>query len=117
MPYLVLGLIAGAASLAFVFFTPNVASFIIASLAFGCSIALVRVSQLVILAEKSDTTNRAAIMGTNHAVEHAGYGTASFAVGAFVAFYGFVGAFRILSIILLFAGIGFLVYAVSEKIR
>jgi len=110
-------MIIGALSLSFVFFTPSVPSFLIASITFGASIAVVRVSQLVILAEKSNPSNRAAIMGTNHAVEHAGYGMASFIVGALVAFLGFVGAFRGLSLILLIAGLAFLLYAMNKKVR
>lgn len=117
MPYLVAGLVLGALSLAFVFFTPSVPSFVVASVAFGFSIAMVRVSQLVLLAENSMPSSRAAIMGTNHAVEHAGYGVASFLVGVTVALLGFVGAFRGLSLVLLAAGIGFLLYARRKKVR
>ncbi len=117
MPYLVAGLVLGALSLAFVFFTPSVPSFVVASVAFGFSIAMVRVSQLVLLAENSTSSSRAAIMGTNHAVEHAGYGVASFLVGVAVALLGFVGAFRTLSIVLLVAGVGFLLYARKKKVK
>jgi len=117
MPYLAAGLVLGALSLSFVFITASVPSFVIASLAFGFSIAIVRVSQLVILAERSNPSNRAAIMGTNHAVEHAGYGVATLAVGALIAFLGFVGAFRGLSLILLLAGLGFLLYAIKMKVK
>jgi len=56
-------------------------------------------------------------MGTNHAVEHAGYGVASLVVGVMVASFGFVGAFRGLSLVLLMAGIGFLLYALKKKVR
>jgi hypothetical protein len=56
-------------------------------------------------------------MGTNHAVEHAGYGVASLSVGAAVAAFGFVGAFRTLSVVLLVAGIGFLLYARKKKVK
>jgi MFS family permease len=118
MPYLVAGLVIGALSLAFVFFfTPAVFTFAIASVAFGGSIAMVRVSQLVILAENSSTSNRAAIMGTNHAVEHAGYGVASFIIGAAIAGFGFIRGFQALSLILAAAGIAFYIYARRKKVR
>ena len=96
MPYLVAGLIGGAASLALVFFTATLPTFLIASVAFGLSVGVVRVSQLAILAEASHPSNRAAIMGTNHAIEHVGYGLAAVSVGTLVAFFGFAGAFRFL---------------------
>jgi hypothetical protein len=88
-----------------------------ASVAFGGSIAMVRVSQLVILAENSSTSNRAAIMGTNHAVEHAGYGVASFVVGAAIAGFGFIRGFQALSLVLAAAGIAFYIYARRKKVR
>ncbi len=117
MPYLVAGMVLGALSLVFVFFTPSVPSFVGGSLAFGGSIAMVRVSQLVILGENSNPSNRAAVMGTNHAVEHAGYGAASLLGGVSVALFGFVRAFQTLSLVLMVAGIGFLIYARIKKVR
>ncbi len=117
MPYLVFGLIAGAASLALVFFTATVATFFIAAVAFGLAIGVVRVSQLVILAEASHPSNRAAIMGTNHALEHVGYGLASATFGTLVAFLGFVSAFRFISLLLLLAGVAFLLYARQAKVK
>ncbi len=120
MPYLVAGLVVGAASLALVFFfPPAVPTFVISSLAFGGSIAMVRVSQLVILAENSSTSNRAAIMGTNHAVEHAGYGIASFLVGAVIALEAgsFVRGFQVLSLALAVSAIGFFLYARWKKVK
>jgi MFS family permease len=118
MPYLVAGLIGAAASLSIVFFfPPSVVSFVIASVAYGLSIGAVRVSQLVILAEASHPSNRAAIMGTNHALEHVGYGLAAFLIGTLVALQGFLNAFRSLSVILVVAGVAFLIYARWAKVK
>ena len=122
MPYLVAGLIGAAASLSIVFFfPPSVLSFLVAAVAYGLSIGAVRVSQLVILAEASHPSNRAAIMGTNHALEHVGYGLAAFLIGALIALPGalggFVNAFRILSLILIVAGVAFLLYARWAKVK
>ena len=122
MPYLVTGLIGAACSLSVVFFfPPSLPSFLIAAVAYGLSIGAVRVSQLVILAEASHPSNRAAIMGTNHALEHVGYGLAAFLIGALIALPGalggFVNAFRILSLILVVAGLAFLIYARWAKVK
>ena len=118
MPYLVAGLIGCAASLALVFFTATFPTFIVASVAFGLSVGMVRVSQLVILAEASHPTNRAAIMGTNHALEHVGYGLAAVSVGALVAWFGsFASAFRFLSLVLIIAGVVFLLYGRRAKVK
>jgi MFS family permease len=118
MPYLVAGLFVAALSLGLVFFfTPGVPTFVIASIAFGGSIAIIRVSQLVILAENSSTSNRAAIMGTNHAVEHAGYGVASFIIGTIIAVTdSFSRGFQILSVVLLVTGVVFLAYGRWKKV-
>jgi MFS family permease len=119
MPYLVAGLILSALALALVFFfAPGAPTFVIASVAFGGSIAMVRISQLVILAENSSTSNRAAIMGTNHAVEHAGYGVASFLVGLAIAVTGsFIRGFQVLSLALAVAGVAFYIYARRKKVK
>ena len=117
MPYLVIGLIGGAGALALVFFTATLPSFLVASVGFGLAIGMVRVSQLVILAEATHPSNRAAIMGTNHALEHVGYGIASLATGTLVAFLGFVTAFRFLSVVLIVAGVAFLLYARRANVK
>ena len=122
MPYLVAGLIGAAAALSVVFFLPvSLPSFLFAAVAFGLSIGAVRVSQLVILAEASHPSNRAAIMGTNHALEHVGYGLAAFLVGALIALPyglgGFDNAFKSLSLVLLVAGLAFLLYARRAKVK
>ena len=117
MPVLVAGLLTGAASLGFVFFSPSLLNFIAASIVFGVSLAMVRVSQLVILAERSRLESRAAIMGTNHAVEHAAYGTGAIVGGVFVALFGLANTFRNLALVLLIAGIGFLVFALRKKLQ
>jgi MFS family permease len=117
MPILVAGLIGSSISIAAVFFNPTLPTFIVASFAHGAFIAMIRISQLLILAEASSSYNRAAIMGTNHAMEHAGYGIAAVSVGVLVGFFGFVNAFRTLSIILFFAGLAFLIYAFKKKVK
>lgn len=122
MPYLVAGLVGAAASLSIVFFFPaTVESFLAAAVAFGLCIGTVRVSQLVILAEASHPTNRAAIMGTNHAMEHVGYGLAAVLVGALIALPdgrgGFENAFRYLSVLLIVAGLAFFLYARWAKVK
>jgi len=117
MPVLVTGLLIGAASLGFVFLSPSLPSFVAASIVFGISLAMVRVSQLVILAERSKLESRAAIMGTNHAVEHAAYGTGAIVGGLFVALIGLANTFRNLALVLLLAGIGFLVFALRKKLQ
>jgi MFS family permease len=117
MPYLVVGLIGSSISIAAVFFNPTLSTFIIASFAHGTFIAMIRISQLLILGEASHPSNRAAIMGTNHAMEHAGYGIAAVSVGVLVGFLGFVSAFRTLSVILFLAGLAFLIYAYRKKLK
>lgn len=118
MPYLVAGLVGAAASLSIViFFPPTVESFLVAAVVYGLCIGMVRVSQLVILAEASHPTNRAAIMGTNHAMEHVGYGLAVLILGFFVALGGFDNAFRYLSLLLLVGGLAFFVYARWAKVK
>jgi MFS family permease len=117
MPYLVAGLIGSSVSIAAVFFNSTIPTFIIASLAHGLFIAMIRVSQLVILAEHTNPSNRAAIMGTNHAMEHAGYGIASITVGVLVGLFGFVNAFRTLAFILFLGGLAFLAYARRKKLK
>ncbi len=118
MPYLVAGLIGAAGALALVFFTASVATFLVAAVAFGLAIGMVRVSQLVILAEASHVSNRATIMGTNHAMEHVGYGVASLVTGSLIAFLGgFAPAFRVLAVILIISGVLFLLYARRAKVK
>jgi len=118
MPYLVAGLIGAAGALALVFFTATLVTFLVAAVAFGLAIGVVRVSQLVILAEASHPSNRATIMGTNHAMEHVGYGIASLVTGSLIAFTGgFVPAFRILALVLIVSGVAFLFYARRAKVK
>jgi len=117
MPILVGGLIGSSISIAAVFFNSTLPTFVVASFAHGVFIAMIRISQLLILGEASNPSNRAAIMGTNHAMEHAGYGIAAVSVGFLVGFLGFISAFRTLSLILLLAGVSFLVYAYKKKVR
>jgi len=117
MPYLVAGLIGAAGALALVFFTATLVTFLVAAVVFGLAIGVVRVSQLVILAEASHPSNRAAIMGTNHAMEHVGYGVASLATGSLIAFTGgFAPAFRVLAVVLIVSGVAFLLYARKAKV-
>jgi MFS family permease len=117
MPFLVIGLVLAGVLLASIFLTPSVPIYVFASIAFGVSIAMIRVAQLVILAEKSKPANRAAIMGTNHAVQHAGYGVASLIAGYLVALGGFAFTFRYIAIVLLLAGATFLIYSKMRKLE
>lgn len=117
MPYLSIGLIIGSISLASVFLFPSLFGLLAASLVFGVSLAMSRVSQLVILAERSTIKSRAAVMGTNHAMEHAGYGIGAFVGGVVVALYGFVATFRDLSLVLLVAAVLFSLFAYWKKIK
>ena len=78
---------------------------------------MVRVSQLVILAERTKLESRAAVMGTNHAVEHVAYGTGAIVGGVFVALFGLANTFRNLALLLLLAGVGFLVFALRKKLE
>jgi MFS family permease len=117
MPILVAGLILGSLSLLVVFFSTTLTALAFASIAFGVSLAIGRVSQLVLLAEHSNRQSRAAVMGTNHAFEHAGYGVGSVFAGIFVASLGLAAAFQILSAVLLVAGLGFLAFAWFRKIE
>jgi MFS family permease len=118
MPYLVVGFVVGAIALALAFSFPSVPGLISASVVFGFSLAMTRVSQLVILAEHSTVTNRAGVMGTNHALEHTGYGIGSFVGGVVVAItHSFIETFQGLSVFLVLTGIAFLVYAISRRIK
>ena len=118
MPYLVSGLLIGALALASVFLAPSLGGFVLASVVFGLSLALARVNQLVILAEASTPSNRAGVMGTNHAMEHAGYGAGALVGGIITALLGgFVNTFRYLSIMLVVVGLIFLAVALVKKIR
>jgi DHA1 family multidrug resistance protein-like MFS transporter len=117
MLFLASGMILGSISLFYAFSYPNLPSFLLSSVAFGVSVAVVRISQLVILAERSSVLNRAAVMGTNHAVEHAGYGVGALIGGIVVAFLGFVSTFEDISVLLLLSGLGVYAYARIKKLR
>jgi predicted MFS family arabinose efflux permease len=117
MPILVAGLLIGSLSLLVVFFSTTLTALAFASIAFGVSLAMGRVSQVVLLAEHSNRESRAAVMGTNHAFEHAGYGVGSVFAGIFVATLGLASAFQILSGVLLVAGLGFLAFAWFKKLE
>ena len=57
-------------------------------------------------------------MGTNHAMEHVGYGLASLLIGSLVALFGDFGdAFRFLSVVLIVAGLAFYVYARKARVK
>lgn len=117
MPYLSVGLIIGSVSLASVFLFPSLFGLLATSVVFGVSLAMSRVSQLVILAERSTPKSRAAVMGTNHAMEHTGYGVGAFVGGVLVALYGFVSTFLGLSLVLFVAAICFSLFALWKKIK
>ncbi len=57
------------------------------------------------------------MMGANHAVERAGYGIAALVAGIMAASFGFVVTFRNLSLFLLVAGIGFLLYTLGKMVN
>jgi len=116
-PVLGLGLFVGAAAGILVFFFPSVVGFVLAATSFGVSVAMVRVSQLVLLAERTDLESRAAVMGTNHALEHAAYGAVNVIEGAFAVALGPSGIFRYISVLMMITGLGFLVFALVRKVR
>lgn len=117
MPWLVSGLLVGSLSLIMVFLFRGFFFFAGAAFIFGVALAMSRVSQAVILAEGSAKENRATVMGTNHAVEHTGYGAGAVLGGSLIAALGLANAFRSLSIILLFAAVGFLIFAYYRKLK
>lgn len=117
MPILVGGMLMGSLALAVVFSSPSVATFLFCSLLFGVALAMVRVSQYVILSERSGTANRATVMGTNHAFEHSGYGMGALAGGVMTAAFGSATTFRYLAAILLISGLVFFLFAMRRKIR
>jgi len=114
---LILGLFVGGVSGIVVFLFPSVTGFVLAALVFGVSVAMVRVSQLVLLAERTDVDSRSAVMGTNHAIEHAAYGLVNLVEGVFAVSLGPGGIFRYISVILLITGLGFMVFALARKVR
>jgi MFS family permease len=116
MPFLVSGLVLGSLSLISVFSFQVILNFLLSSVLFGFSVAIVRISQLVILAERSSVLTRAGIMGTNHAVEHAGYGVGALVIVA-VAFFGFTATFKGLSVFLLISAVALSAYALIKKVR
>lgn len=117
MPWLVFGLLIGSLALISVLFLRGSLYLALAAYVFGTGLAAARVSQAVILAEGSSVENRATVMGTNHAVEHAGYGVGAFSGGALIAALGFENAFGSLSALLLIAAIGFLFFALYRKLK
>lgn len=117
MPFLVIGFFGAAASLVFVFSSPTIFAFLSAALVFGVSLSLGRVSQYVILSEKSSEDDRAAVMGTNHAVEHAGYGIGALVGGVLIGILGASTAFRYVGAVLLLFGLLFFLFATRKQIR
>jgi len=117
MPWLVLGLLISSFSLVIVYVLRGFFFLAIAALIFGFALATARVSQAVILAEGSALENRATVMGTNHAVEHAGYGVGALVGGTLITLFGFGNTFRNLAFILLLSAVAFLIFAVQKKIR
>ncbi len=116
MPILVAGLLVGAFSLGLMFVIPETSSVILWSLVFGIAVALTRVAQAIMIAEKTTVENRAATMGTNHAFEHSGYGIGALAGGFLITGFGFVSAFRIFTVILLAVAIAFFFFARWKKV-
>lgn len=116
MPILVAGLLVGAFSLGLMFVIPETASVILWSLVFGVAVALTRVAQAIMIAEKTTVENRAATMGTNHAFEHSGYGIGALTGGFLITAFGFVSAFRTFTAILLAVSIAFYLFARWKKV-
>ena len=83
------GFLVEGVALAFIFFEPSPLSLVLWSVVFGVAIMLVRVPQAVIIAERTIVENRASAMGTNHGVEHIGYGVGAFLGGVLLLFLGF----------------------------
>jgi MFS family permease len=83
------GFLVEGAALALIFFQPSALSLIVWSVIFGVAIMLVRVPQAVVVAERTVHENRATAMGTNHGIEHVGYGVGAFLGGALLLFLGF----------------------------
>lgn len=117
MPLLVIGLLVAGFSLGLMFVIPETTSLVIWSLVFGVAVAMTRVSQAVMIAEKTSVGNRAATMGTNHAFEHAGYGIGALSGGFLIGTLGFVPAFRIFTSVLLIVAVGFFLFAQRKKIK
>lgn len=117
MPFLVTGMIVAAISLSFVFSSPTIFVFLASALTFGVALSMTRVSQYVILSEKSKPENRAAVMGTNHAFEHAGYGLGALVGGVLIAVLGRVETFRYLAAVLLLCSLLFFLVATRKKIK
>jgi len=117
MILLVVGMVLGSLALALVFSNPSVWTFLGSSLIFGTALAMARISQYVILSERSNDSTRAAIMGTNHAFEHAGYGLGALAGGVMTAVLGDAATFRYLAVALLLSALFFFFYASSRKMK
>jgi len=117
LPFLVGGLTIGAVSLGSVFAAPSLLAFVLGSFVFGLSLAMIRVSQLVILAERTGFESRAAVMGTNHAVEHAGFGVGAIVGGSLAAVLGLANVFLELALVLLAAAIAFLSFGTWKKVK
>ncbi len=83
------GFLVEGAALALIFFQPSPLSLVLWSVVFGVAVMLVRVPQAVIIAERTIVENRASAMGTNHGVEHIGYGVGAFLGGVLLLFLGF----------------------------
>lgn len=112
MPWLILGLLVGSSSLVLVYLSHTFFLLGVAATSFGVGLASARVSQAVILAERSSAQNRATVMGTNHAVEHAGYGVGALTGGILISLYGFNNTFRDLAFLLMVAAAAFFFFSV-----
>jgi predicted MFS family arabinose efflux permease len=117
MPWLISGLLVGSFSLVIVYVLRGFLFLASAALIFGFALATARVSQAVILAEGSAVENRATVMGTNHAVEHAGFGVGALVRGTLFALFGLGNTFGDLAFVLLLTAAVFFVFAVQKKLR
>jgi predicted MFS family arabinose efflux permease len=82
--FIAVGFLAEAVALGLIFLGPTPISLLLWSVVFGVAIMMVRVPQAVIIAERTVFGNRAGAMGTNHGVEHVGYGLGAFLGGVLV---------------------------------
>lgn len=117
MSLLVAGLMVAAFSLGLLFVVPETSFLIVWSLVFGMAIAMTRVSQAIMIAEKTTIGNRGATMGTNHALEHMGYGFGALMGGFLISIFGFVSAFRAFTFLLIVVAFVFYFFARWKNIK
>ena len=111
------GFLVEGVALALIFFQPSPLSLVLWSVVFGVAIMLVRVPQAVIIAERTIVENRASAMGTNHGVEHIGYGVGAFLGGVLLLFLGFTTLQTFWFVAGLSAAFGLALFAAIRKLK